>query len=437
MNISIFGLGYVGSVGLACLAQNGHSVIGVDVNNVKVDLINQGKSPIVEKGLDLVIAEQRAKRRISATTDVDQAVLGTDVTFICVGTPTSKEGHLNLEAIFKVGRDIAAGLAKKQRFHVVALRSTVSPGCSQKLSSIIAEEAGKQEERDFAVIANPEFLREGTAVRDFLNPAYTLIGSSNPRAIAFMKDVYKEIQAPLIITDIHVAELIKYVNNSFHALKICFANEIGSICKKLNIDSHKLMDIFCRDTKLNISPSYLKPGFAYGGSCLPKDLKALCAIAHDHYLKSPVLESISESNEINKSRVLEMIIGLGRQRIGFLGLSFKEGTDDLRESPIISIVETLLGKGFDVKIYDKNISLSRLIGANREFILQHIPLISRFISEEASDVIRNSDLIVVVNNEAGVGELLSQLPKDKPILDLVNIDFPCRAEFLNYTGIAW
>ncbi len=437
MNISIFGLGYVGSVSLGCLAQNGHTIVGVDVSEAKVNCINQGQSPIVEKDLDRIIAEQRTRGAISATTDFETAVRETNVSFICVGTPSTSQGHLNLEGIFAVARNIAAGIAKTSHFHVVAIRSTVLPGTNAKVTAIIEKESNKTAGRDFAVVSNPEFLREGTAVNDYFHPAYTLIGSPDARALEVMTEVYRGIDAPVILTDIRVAELIKYVNNTFHALKITFANEVGTICQKLDIDSHALMEIFCRDTKLNISPYYLKPGFSYGGSCLPKDLKALATIAHDHYLKCPVLENIETSNEAHKNAVLDRILSFGKQRIGFLGLSFKEGTDDLRSSPIIDILEKLLGKGYEIRIYDKNVEVSKLVGANREFIMQRIPLISRFIQGDAAEVVMNSDLIVVVNKEAGFAKILEDLPSETIVFDLVNIDFRGKAERANYAGIAW
>jgi GDP-mannose 6-dehydrogenase len=437
LRISIFGLGYVGSVSLGCLAQNGHFVEGVDINQDKVDLINQGMSPIIEKDLGRIINEQRAKQTIAATSDAESAVLQTDVSFICAGTPSTKQGHLNLDGIFGVARDIAGGIAKKSGFHVVVIRSTVMPGTNQKVTELIERVSKKSNTKDFTVISNPEFLREGTAVHDFFNPPYTLIGTMDDRGIETMKKVYELVNAPVIQTDTRIAELIKYVNNSFHALKICYANEIGSICKALDIDSHKLMEVFCLDTKLNISSSYLKPGFAYGGSCLPKDLNALCAIAHDHYLKSPVLENIEMSNETHKSHVLEKIIEFGKKRIGFLGLSFKEGTDDLRSSPIVDILEKLLGKGFDILIYDKNVSLSKLVGGNRDYIMQRIPFISRFLADDISRVISHSEVVVVTNKEAMFKEILSDIPKDKIIYDLVNIDFRGRSEFKNYYGVAW
>lgn len=437
MKISIFGLGYVGSVSLGCLAANGHEVIGVDISQAKVDFVDAGRSPIVEPGLDQVIAKQRAAGRVSATTDLVSAVRGTEVSFICVGTPPTPRGHLDLDGIFRVGRDIGAAIGGKDSFHVVAIRSTVLPGTNRRLTEIIETASHKVEGRDFAVVSNPEFLREGTALQDYRHPPYTLVGSTSPRAVELLREVYQGIDAPFISTDVGVAELIKYVNNSFHALKISYANEVGNICKEMGVDSQRLMEVFCQDTKLNISPYYLKPGFSFGGSCLPKDLKALCTIAHDNYLKCPVLESIDVSNEYQKNRALEKILELDRRRVGFLGLSFKAGTDDLRGSPIIDIVEKLIGKGFEVKIYDQNVRLSRLVGANKEFILHRIPLISRHLCENPDDVVTGSDLIVVVNNDPAFRPILDGLSNDKFIYDLVNIPYRGRAGSRGYEGIAW
>jgi GDP-mannose 6-dehydrogenase len=437
LRISVFGLGYVGSVGLACLAQGGHEVVGVDVSQSKVDLINRGESPIIETDLGRIIKEEALKRMISATTDAESAVLRSDVSFICVGTPSTKEGHLNLAGIFGVARDIAAALVKKPGFHVVVIRSTVMPGTNRKVTELIERMSKKKGGEDFAVVSNPEFLREGTAVHDFHNPPYTLIGTADGRAIESLRSVYGHIDAPIVQVDAKVAELIKYVNNSFHALKICFANEIGSVCKALDIDSQKVMETFCLDTKLNISPSYLKPGFAYGGSCLPKDLKALCAIAHDHYIKCPVLENIESSNETHKTRVLERIVDFGKQKVGFLGLSFKEGTDDLRSSPIVDILENLLGKGFDIKIFDESVSLAKLVGGNRDYIMQRIPFISRFLADDIADVLAHADVVVVVNKEHGFSEALGKIPRNKIVFDLVNVDFPRRKTHKNYHGVAW
>jgi GDP-mannose 6-dehydrogenase len=437
MKISIHGLGYVGSVSLACLAQSGHDIIGVDISQNKVDLINRGESPVVEKGLERIIQQQRRSRKVSATLDAEAAALQTEVSIICVGTPSQKNGHLDLRGIFSVAQDIGRAIAKKRGFHVIVIRSTVLPGTNREVASLVERISKKRSGKDFAVVSNPEFLREGTAVQDFINPPYTLIGTDDDRAFKTMQKVYARIEAPIIRTEPKIAELIKYVNNSFHALKICFANEIGSICKALGIDSQGLMEVFCLDTKLNISRAYLKPGFAYGGSCLPKDLKALGAIAHDHYLKCPVLENIEASNESHKSRVLDTILEFGKQKIGFLGLSFKEGTDDLRSSPIVDILETLLGKGFAIKVYDESVNLAKLIGGNRDFIMQRIPMISRFLADDADDVISHAEVLVIVNKEVGFKEILRGVRRGTIILDLVNLEFPGRGKHEHYQGVSW
>jgi GDP-mannose 6-dehydrogenase len=437
LDISVFGLGYVGSVGLGCLAQLGHKVIGVDTNTSKVSVINQGKSPVVEAGLDEIIALQRERGMISATQDVGYAVAQSNVSFICVGTPPTFHGHLNFDAVWKVAHDLGKALKVKKHFHVVALRSTVLPGTCEKVANIIREASGGVVDEDFSVVSNPEFLREGTAVDDYYHPPYTLVGSSCDRAIDTMKKVYGEIKAPVITSDIRVAELTKCVNNSFHALKITFTNEIGSICKRLGIDSHELMRIFCMDTRLNISPYYMKPGFAYGGSCLPKDVKALHTAAHDLYLRCPVIESIEVSNELHKELVLSQILAFGKQKIGVLGLSFKTGTDDLRNSPIIDVLEKLLGKGFDVRVYDKNIQLSQLIGANREFILQRIPLISRFMAEDLTALLSHAEVLVIVNKEEEFESALKHVRPETVIYDLVNIGVEGRCESKNYVGLSW
>lgn len=437
MKVSIFGLGYVGTVSLGCLARLGHYCIGVDLNKTKVDFINDGKSPIIEVQIDEIIKKQRMAGQIVATTDTTQAVIDTDISFICVGTPSTDKGHLNLDAIFRVSQDIAEGIKKKKGFHVVAIRSTVMPGTNEKLTTLLCERSGKRIDEDFCVVSNPEFLREGTAVNDYFNPPYTLLGTRNKKAIETMKELYKDINAPIYITDIRIAELIKYVNNTFHALKIVFANEIGKICNNLGIDSHKLIELVCSDTKLNISPAYMKSGFAYGGSCLPKDLKALATLAHDNYLECPVIENIERSNQIQKEVVLKKIMGFGKWRIGFLGLSFKAGTDDLRSSPIVDILETLLGKGYEVRIYDRNVRFAHLVGANREYILNKIPFISRFLLDDPEKIIENSEVVVVVNNEKEFSEILDRLPADRIVYDLVNINFKKRSSIKGYIGIAW
>ena len=320
MDISIFGLGYVGCVSLGCLAQNGHRIVGVDVDSKKVDLINSGKPTIIEKDIDTIIDEQFRENRISATTDFRMAVQNTDISIICVGTPSTKEGHLNLQYIFNVAGEIGEAIKDQDKFHTVVIRSTVLLGSNEKIGSIIESKSGKTRNKDFGVVSNPEFLREGSAVSDYYNPAITVLGSDNERSLSIMQEVYEKINAPIEVVSIREAELIKYVNNSFHALKICFANEVGNICKELKIDSRKVMELFCKDDQLNISPYYFRPGFAYGGSCLPKDLKGLKTLSHDHYVTSPVIESIENSNNNQKRVAINMIESYNERRNRHIGL---------------------------------------------------------------------------------------------------------------------
>lgn len=440
MNISIFGLGYVGCVGAACLAKLGHRVVGVDVNENKVRLINEGKPTIIEEGIAELCAEAHSKGLMSATMDVREAVHATDVSFIVVGTPSSKEGHLNLNYIYKVAEQIGAALSDKPANkdglrHIVAIRSTVLPGTNEKVGEIIAQASGLVRGKDFTIVSNPEFLREGTSVKDYFNPPLTLVGTDMPEAEAVFREIYKGIEAEFICTDIRVAEMMKYVNNTYHALKIVFGNEVGNICKELNIDSHKVMEIFCKDKQLNISPYYFKPGFAYGGSCLPKDMKALKTLAHDHYVEVPVIEAIGESNELQKRRAVQLIMAQGQRKVGILGLSFKSGTDDLRCSPIVDVVESLLGKGFEIRIYDKNVKVSELTGTNKDFIMAKIPHLQHFVTDDLEAVCRESDVLVVTNKEKEFAELLARYP-NKTVVDLVRqwkeVDYEGH-----YEGLSW
>jgi GDP-mannose 6-dehydrogenase len=420
MNISVFGLGYVGCVSLGCLAKNGHRVIGVDVIDVKVASINQGSSPIVEAGLSELIAEGHALGSIRATHDVALAVSQTDVSLICVGTPSAATGHLDLSHVEQTVEQIGKALASKEAFHVVAIRSTIIPGTSERLSKILASASGKQAGRDFAVVANPEFLREGSAIADYFAPPYTLVGSNDVKGSESMRGVYAGIDAPFIVVDVKVAEMIKLVNNSFHALKVTFGNEVGRVCKELGVDSHELMGLFLKDTKLNVSPAYLMPGFAYGGSCLPKDLEALKSIAHDRYVTTPVLNAISSSNKAHIERAISAIFQWKPKSVGLLGLSFKKGTDDLRNSPLVDIAEALLAKGLEVRIYDESVSISRLVGSNKSFIEMHLPHLSRCLSTDADGVVKASDVVVVGHREELFETLLANA-KDKKVLDLVRM----------------
>ncbi|TAE52741.1 MAG: UDP-glucose/GDP-mannose dehydrogenase family protein, partial [Bacteroidetes bacterium] len=410
MNISIFGLGYVGCVSLGCLAQNGHQVIGVDVVEDKVALINAGKPTIIETDIDRIIAEQRAAGRISATTNFREAVLATEVSIICVGTPSTAQGHLNLDYIFDTARQIGEAIREKDAFHVVVIRSTVMPGTNERVGNVIAEVSGKARNEGFSVVSNPEFLREGTAVADYYNPAVTVLGTDNEQAAAIVRAIYEELPAPIEQVEVKVAEIIKYVNNSWHALKITFANEVGNICKRIGVDSHPVMELFCKDDRLNISKAYMKPGFAYGGSCLPKDLKGLSTLAHDLYIKTPVLDSIHESNEQQKRLAFEMIARRGQRKVAILGLSFKKGTDDLRYSPMVDLAESLIGKGYQLRIFDRNVKLSHITGTNKAYIDYHIPHLSRLMGEDIDQVVSEADIVVIGHNEKDFLEVIERHP---------------------------
>lgn len=428
-------MGYVGCVGAACCAKLGHHVTGVDISPHKVELINQGRPTIIEKDIEELVKCAQASGRLEATCDASYAVENSEISFIAVGTPSSKEGHLNLTYIYKVAQQIGKALKNKNGFHIVAIRSTVLPGTNEKIGRMIEEASGKKRNRDFAVVSNPEFLREGTAVRDYLNPPLTLVGADNETAVEKMRALYQDIPGEFIATDIRVAEMMKYINNTYHALKIVFGNEVGNICKALDVDSHKVMEIFCKDRQLNISPYYFKPGFAYGGSCLPKDSRALRTLARDYYVDVPVINAIEESNEIQKKNAVNIIMEKGRRKIGILGLSFKAGTDDLRCSPIVDVVEVLLGKGFELRIYDKNVKLSEITGTNKDFIMAKIPHLQHFVYDDLDKVVTESDVLVVTNREAEFAGLLEKYP-GKIIVDLVRawekVDYAG-----NYEGISW
>lgn len=435
MRISIFGMGYVGCVGSACCAKLGHHVIGVDVSEHKVELINSGRPTIIEKDIEELVRRAHEEGALEATTDVDYAVKNSEISFIAVGTPSSKEGHLNLNYIYRVAEQIGAAIRDKEDFHIVAIRSTVLPGTNQRIGEIIEEISGKKRDEAFTVVSNPEFLREGTAVHDYLNPPLTLVGADNDLAVEKMRELYRDIPGEFIATDIKVAEMMKYINNTYHALKIVFGNEVGNICKALDVDSHKVMEIFCKDKQLNISPYYFNPGFAYGGSCLPKDSKALRTLARDYYVDVPVINAIEESNEIQKRNAVNLIMEKGKRKVGILGLSFKAGTDDLRCSPIVDVVESLLGKGFELRIYDKNVKLSEITGTNKDFIMAKIPHLQHFVYDDLDKVVTESDVLVVTNKEPEFEDLLQKYP-GKIIVDLVRawkeVDYAG-----NYEGISW
>ena len=435
MKISMFGLGYVGCVGAACLAKLGHHVIGNDVSENKVNLLNQGKPTIIEAEIDELCKEAHDKGLLEATMDYHYAVHNSEISFIVVGTPSSKEGHLNLNYIYGVAKQIGEALKDKNDFHIVAIRSTVLPGTNKKVGEIIAEASGKERGKDFTVVSNPEFLREGTAVQDYMNPPLTLIGTDSEIAEAKFRELYKDIPGEFISTDLEVAEIMKYVNNTYHGLKIVFANEVGNICKALGIDSHKVMEIFCKDKQLNISPYYFKPGFAYGGSCLPKDSKALRTLAHDLYVDVPVINAINPSNEQQKKNAVDIIESKGKRKIGILGLSFKAGTDDLRCSPIVDVAEALIGKGYEIHIYDKNVRVSQLTGTNADFIAAKLPHLHEIISDDLDEVCSSSEVLVITNKEKEFNEVPEKFPH-KIIVDLVR-QFKELDYEGNYEGISW
>lgn len=436
--ISVFGLGYVGSVSVACFAENGHQVIGVDVNPTKVEMIKEGQSPIIEKGLTGLIRKGVDGGRIQATTDAAQAVHDSDVSIVCVGTPSNPNGSLNLSYVRRVCADIGQALAHKEGYHVVLLRSTMLPGSTEQVVIPTLEQAsGKKAGRDFGVCTNPEFMREGSSIEDFYDPPFIVIGSDDERAIATVTHLYTMLDAPLFVVPFKVAELIKYVNNAFHALKVTFANEIGNMCKQQNIDSHQVMDIFCQDTKLNLSPYYLKPGFAFGGSCLPKDLQAILYHCRHLDVYLPVLESILLSNRRQVDVAYQMVKRTGRKRIGVLGFSFKAGTDDLRESPMVELIERLIGKGYQLQVYDRNVSLANLQGANREYIEREIPHIASLMVDSIDLVLDSSEVIVVGNKSPEFKRALGKLRGDHTMIDLVRITEDGTSSDKRYQGICW
>jgi GDP-mannose 6-dehydrogenase len=438
MKVSVFGLGYVGSVSAASLAADGHTVIGVDVNPDKVASLNEGRSPIVEKGLDELIQRSSANGSLRATTSTDEAVHATDLSLLCVGTPSRKNGSLDLTYLERVCEQIGSALKSKDDYHVVVVRSTVLPGTTHELVIPTIEKAsGKEYGTGFGVTVNPEFLREGTAIHDFRNPPLTLVGHNYTSDAAPTEALYTGVQAPLVTTSIRTAEMIKYASNTWHALKVCFANEIGNLCKRLEIDSHEVMDIFCRDQKLNLSSYYMKPGFAFGGSCLPKDVRALQYRAKEVDLEMPVIQSILGSNQLQIQHALEQVMDNGKKRIGLLGFSFKAGTDDLRESPIVILAEALLGKGYELRIYDKNVSLARLVGANKEYINKQIPHLSSLLCETIDEVIDNSDVIVVGNATPEFSDALKKSRSEQVIVDLVRVTTDRREIPGQYQGICW
>ncbi len=437
MRVSIFGLGYVGTVSAGCLASDGHEVIGVDPVLTKADLINKGRSPIVEADISEIIESTVKGGRLRATGDSAQAIRETELSFVCVGTPSQANGNLDLRYIRRICEQIGEALKTKSARHTVVIRSTILPGTMHKIVIPTLEEfSGKKAGVDFGVCNNPEFLREGSAVKDFRYPPKTVIGELDQASGDMLATLYKKLEAPLIRTTLETAEMVKYVDNSWHALKIGFANEIGNICRSLGLDAHEVMRIFCQDQKLNISSAYLLPGFAFGGSCLPKDLRALSYQAKMHDLQLPILTSILPSNEIQITRGVQLITEKGHTRVGILGFSFKAGTDDLRESPLIEVIERLIGKGYDLRLYDRNVNIASLVGANRDFILNHIPHISKLMVGDIDAVLNHAQTIVIGNKDPDFKAVPERLRDDQFLVDFVRV-IEGGSKNGNYDGICW
>ena len=437
MNGSVFGLGYVGAVSAACLADLGHTVIGVDPNPDKVGLINAGRAPVVEAHLEELTRRAVDRQRLRAIQDPQAAVQETDITFICVATPSKNNGDLDFRYLEKVCTEIGAALATKTGFHIVVVRSTILPGTLRGLLiPLLERHSGRRAGIDFGVCNNPEFLREGTAIADFRNPPKTVIGSTDSRSADLLQRLYESLPGPFIRCPIEVGEMVKYADNTWHAVKVAFANEIGKICKSAGVDSHAVMDIFCQDTKLNLSPYYLKPGFAFGGSCLPKDLRALTYRARSRDVSTPLLSSLMFSNREQIEHGLDMILAAQRKSVGILGFSFKAGTDDLRESPLVEVIERLIGKGFDLRLYDRNVNIAKLTGANRDYIMKVIPHIERLMVPSVQDVVEHADVLVIGNRAEEFAQLADLLRPEQLVIDFVRIR-KVEENHANYAGICW
>jgi GDP-mannose 6-dehydrogenase len=436
--ISVFGLGYVGSVTAGCLSMRGNTVIGVDVNPSKVEAFNAGQAPVLEPGLESLLEEGRREGRIRATSDTEQAVLDSDISFICVGTPSLANGKLDLGVVETVCEQIGTALRNKREPHIVVIRSTVLPGTGEKLVIPALEGASwKRAGEGFQVCSNPEFLREGTAVADFLEPPMTVLGSDEPGATAPLRELYDWTAGEIFETSLHCAEMVKYACNGFHALKIAFANEIGTLCKALSVDAEEVTRIFTADTRLNISPAYLKPGFAFGGSCLPKDLRALSYCGKELDIELPLLDSVLPSNERHLDRAVKMVLEQNSRRIALFGLSFKPGTDDLRESPHIQLVKRLLGEGCSVRIWDPNVSMGQLIGSNRDFIEQTIPHIGSLLHTSLEEVMEDAEVVIVGTADVERDAIEALTTSAQTVIDLVHLSRDNRPRTPAYHGICW
>lgn len=438
MRISVFGLGYVGAVSCGCLPKLGHQVIGVDTNPLKVKMINDGQSPVVEEGINELIAAAVHRGDLRATLDLDDAVMNTDVSLISVATPSNPNYTPNLEAVDAVVRNIGLALRQKAGSHVIVLRSTVPPGTTEdRMLPILLEASGRRIGDGLSLVFNPEFLREGSSVKDFHQPPQTVVGSLGEAGYEAMEAMYAGLPGAFVRTSTKTAESVKYLCNVFHALKIVFANEAGSVLKSFGLDGREVMKIFCQDTQLNISPAYLRPGFAFGGSCLPKEVKGFITLARDHDVHIPVLGGLIDSNEAHIRRAYDLIARDGRKRIAFFGLAFKPGTDDLRDSPLVALVERLLGKGFEIAIFDRYVKLSRLLGKNKEFIEREIPHLDRLLHSEPESALEGAEVIVVGHADAEARAAIACLATGRRIVDLSGYTELRNAGALEYEGMCW
>lgn len=436
--VSVFGLGYVGSVTAACLASNGHYVVGVDLSPSKVEQLNAGRSPIVEPGMKELVERAQRESLLRATSDATEAVMQTSISFLCVGTPSLRSGKLDLGHVEPVCRDIGHVLRRKESFHLIVLRSTVLPGTAENIViPALEQSSGKLLGKDFGVCVNPEFMREGTAVADFLEPAITIIGAGNDRHSALLRELYAWAPGRIFETSFRSAEMVKYLCNAWHALKVAFANEAGALAKELGVDAEAVTEIFTADDKLNISAKYLKPGFAFGGSCLPKDVRALNYRAKELNLRLPLFESVMPSNDEHLKRAVDMVLDTGKRNVAILGLSFKAATDDLRESPQVLMVKRLLGEGRKLKIWDDNVSLGRLIGSNRDYIEKEIPHIGSLLENDLGQTLKDAEVVVVGTRGIARDVLQQHLRPEQTVIDLVNLERARRPDVDRYEGICW
>lgn len=437
MDIAVFGLGYVGAVSAACLAERGHRVIGVDTNPVKVDLLNDGRSPIVEGRLPELVAQARASGRLRATLDWQEAVDHSEMAWVCVSTPSQANGSIDTRYLKVVGEQLGQSLRKRESHYSIVVRSTVLPGTTRSQFLPVVEGcSGRPMGDGFGISFHPEFLREGSAVADFHEPSQIVIGGMDERTPAALALLYTAMGVPVTHTTVEVAETLKYASNAWHALKVCFANEIGTFCRRQGVDGREVMELFAQDRKLNISERYLRPGFAFGGSCLPKDLRALVYQARRHDLDLPLLGAMIPSNQRHVERAFELVAETGSRRVGLMGLSFKAGTDDLRESPLVDLAERLIGKGYEVRIFDPNVNLSLLLGANREYIQTRIPHISRLMVASAEELLAHAEVVVIGQKDEAYQPALSRSANRRVLIDLAGVDPEAGGEG-SYRGICW